>query len=174
MRVGKRSGEADLARNSRPDNGFLIRIGRSPKSHQFFHPTPLARQILSNSQAQFLTRNERADKGFLTRVGKADKSFLTRVGRSSNLNSQPPANQDKRQKSGSKAYFLTRVGRAGVATKRKSYFTRVGRSSKSIWAELNISIYLSICLTVPSWHRNGMKSLSPAQWSDNYNINMYE
>ena len=127
MRVGKRSGEADLARNARPDHGFLIRIGRSAKSQHFFHPTTLDRQIISNLQEPILTRNERADKGFLTRVGKADKSFLTRVGRSSGLDSQPPANQDKRQKSGSKAYFLTRVGRAGEATKRKSYFTRVGR-----------------------------------------------
>jgi len=121
MRVGKRSGETDLARNSRPDHGFLIRIGRSakPYNHQLY-PESL------DNEEPLIARETKADRGFMTRVGKADKSFLIRVGRSSGASPQTPAIQDKRQKSGSKAFFLTRVGRA--ATKRKAYFTRVGRS----------------------------------------------
>jgi len=74
-------------------------------------------------------RNERPDHGFLIRIGrstkavkenltedkKVDKSLLVRVGRSGG---PPPGH--KRQKSGSNAFFLTRVGRA--KRKRNSSF----------------------------------------------------
>jgi len=107
MRVGKRSAEVDLEGNERPDHGFLIRIGRSQQ---------IPRQSLYS--------RKRADKTYLIRVGRSvgPPTNLIRVGRSVG----PPTNQDKRQKSGSNAFFLTRVGRA--AFKRKSFFTRVGRS----------------------------------------------
>jgi len=120
MRVGKRSAEVDLEGNERPDHGFLIRIGRSQQ---------IPRQSLYS--------RKRADKTYLIRVGRSvgPPTNLIRVGRSvgppTNLKRVgrsvgPPTNQDKRQKSGSNAFFLTRVGRA--AFKRKSFFTRVGRS----------------------------------------------
>ena len=120
----KRSDATNLIRNARPDHGFLIRIGRPDPSLVINRPT-----IVESSLEPILTRNERADKGFLTRVGKADKSFMTRVGRSTG-NHRPLEthfNQAKKHKPGNKAYFLTRVGRAGETTKRKSYFTRIGR-----------------------------------------------
>lgn len=151
MRVGKRSDENGLERNVRPDHGFLIRIGKSDPSfvtrmgrlyHDFsVFPRTQEREMLiegpdmiKNSQEPILTRNVRADKGFLTRVGKADKSFspMTDMSTMSTQLLNRDNNQSKRQKSGSKAYFLTRVGRAGKTTKRKSYFTRIGRSSSSL------------------------------------------
>ena len=124
MRVGKRSGETDLARNSRPDHGFLIRIGRSakPYNHQQ-NPERL------DNEEPFLGRETKVDSGFMTRVGEADKPFLIRVGRSSGTSPQTPAIQDKRQKSGSKAFFLPDKGWR-AATNRKAYFTRVGRLVK--------------------------------------------
>merc|ERR1712240_783156 len=103
MRVGKRSAEVDLEGNERPDHGFLIRIGRSQQ---------IPRQSLYS--------RKRADKTYLIRVGRSvgpptnliregrsvgPPTNLKRVGRSVG----PPTNQDKRQKSGSNAFFLTRV-----------------------------------------------------------------
>jgi len=148
MRVGrsphKRSEEEGLTRQERPDNGFLIRIGRSDKFESkevgildgevSSSTNKLVKKILmkrptviENSLEPILTRNLRADKGFLIRVGKADPSFLPNVERTLGAG----LTHVKRQKTGSKAYFLTRVGRAGEPTKRKSYFTRIGSLFRS-------------------------------------------
>jgi len=99
MRVGKRSAEVDFERNERPDHGFLIRIGRSTKA-------------VKEKQLQQTFGRKKAN---LTEDKKVDKSLLVRVGRSGG---PPPGH--KRQKSGSNAFFLTRVGRA--KRKRNSLF----------------------------------------------------
>jgi len=96
MRVGKRSPEVDFERNERPDHGFLIRIGRSTKAVK-------EKQTFGKKKAN------------LTEGKKVDKSLLVRVGKSSG-----PSPDHKRQKSGSNAFFLTRVGRA--KQKRNSSF----------------------------------------------------
>lgn len=170
MRVGRSADKSAMTRNSRPDHGFLIRIGKPDPS---LHNRLLG--LIDTTAGPIFTRQERANKGFLTRVGKADKSFLTRVGKSDNMIDQPQIrydtlighprsetligqprsvimigqpksgiligqsksdnlsgqSQNKRHKTGSKTYFLTRVGRAKGTTKRKSYFTRIGRSPSS-------------------------------------------
>jgi len=101
MRVGKRSAEADFERNERPDHGFLIRIGRSTTAVQDKQPQQIYGRMKPN----------------LIEEKKVDKSLLTRVGRSGG---PPPGRGHKRQKSGSNAFFLTRVGRA--KQRRNSFF----------------------------------------------------